>query len=66
MALSILKQKINKREYTKFEQFVRDCALVRCPYISHWIMLIARRLHIMRKLITDPSHKPTVMRLLLR
>ncbi|EED14141.1 RSC complex subunit (RSC1), putative [Talaromyces stipitatus ATCC 10500] len=28
MALSILKQKINKREYTKFEQFVRDCALI--------------------------------------
>ena len=28
MALSILKQKINKREYTKFSLFVRDCALV--------------------------------------
>ncbi|KAE8336505.1 hypothetical protein BDV24DRAFT_141607 [Aspergillus arachidicola] len=28
MALSILKQKINKREYTKFSLFVRDCALI--------------------------------------
>lgn len=28
MALSILKQKINKREYKKFADFVRDCALV--------------------------------------
>jgi hypothetical protein len=29
MALSILKQKINKREYKQFGDFVRDCALVR-------------------------------------
>lgn len=28
MALSILKQKINKREYKHFSEFVRDCALV--------------------------------------
>ena len=28
MALSILKQKINKREYKDFPEFVRDCALV--------------------------------------
>ena len=28
MALSILKQKINKREYKQFTEFVRDCALV--------------------------------------
>lgn len=28
MALSILKQKINKREYKDFSEFVRDCALV--------------------------------------
>lgn len=28
MALSILKQKINKREYVNFSQFVRDCALI--------------------------------------
>lgn len=28
MALSILKAKINKREYKKFTDFVRDCALV--------------------------------------
>ncbi|KAL2862920.1 putative RSC complex subunit (RSC1) [Aspergillus lucknowensis] len=28
MALSILKQKINKREYKKFTDFVRDCALI--------------------------------------
>jgi hypothetical protein len=28
MALSILKQKINKREYKTFAEFVRDCALV--------------------------------------
>ncbi|OJJ43350.1 hypothetical protein ASPZODRAFT_136195 [Penicilliopsis zonata CBS 506.65] len=28
MALSILKQKINKREYKKFAEFVRDCALI--------------------------------------
>lgn len=28
MALSILKQKINKREYKNFAEFVRDCALV--------------------------------------
>jgi chromatin structure-remodeling complex subunit RSC1/2 len=29
MALSILKQRINKREYKTFSAFVRDCALVR-------------------------------------
>jgi chromatin structure-remodeling complex subunit RSC1/2 len=29
MALSILKQRINKREYKQFSDFVRDCALVR-------------------------------------
>lgn len=29
MALSILKQRINKREYKQFSEFVRDCALVR-------------------------------------
>jgi hypothetical protein len=29
MALSILKQKINKRDYKKFSEFVRDCALVK-------------------------------------
>jgi chromatin structure-remodeling complex subunit RSC1/2 len=28
MALSILKQRINKRDYKKFTDFVRDCALV--------------------------------------
>ncbi|KAI9373232.1 hypothetical protein BJX61DRAFT_503912 [Aspergillus egyptiacus] len=28
MALSILKQRINKREYKKFTEFVRDCALI--------------------------------------
>ncbi|PWY67577.1 RSC complex subunit [Aspergillus heteromorphus CBS 117.55] len=28
MALSILKQKINKREYHKFSDFVRDCSLI--------------------------------------
>lgn len=28
MALSILKQRINKREYKQFSDFVRDCALV--------------------------------------
>lgn len=28
MALSILKAKINKREYKQFSDFVRDCALV--------------------------------------
>ncbi|PYI21170.1 RSC complex subunit [Aspergillus japonicus CBS 114.51] len=28
MALSILKQKINKREYKEFADFVRDCALI--------------------------------------
>lgn len=28
MALSILKQKINKHEYKNFREFVRDCALV--------------------------------------
>lgn len=28
MALSILKQRINKREYKHFSEFVRDCALV--------------------------------------
>ncbi|PYH95215.1 RSC complex subunit [Aspergillus ellipticus CBS 707.79] len=28
MALSILKQKINKREYQKVSEFVRDCALI--------------------------------------
>ncbi|KAL1962791.1 hypothetical protein VTN77DRAFT_9160 [Rasamsonia byssochlamydoides] len=28
MALSILKQKINKREYKTFAEFVRDCALI--------------------------------------
>lgn len=28
MALSILKQKINKKEYKRFAEFVRDCALV--------------------------------------
>ncbi|KAJ5624695.1 hypothetical protein N7510_001004 [Penicillium lagena] len=28
MALSILKQKINKREYKQFGDFVRDCALI--------------------------------------
>ncbi|KAL2009247.1 hypothetical protein VTN00DRAFT_7441 [Thermoascus crustaceus] len=28
MALSILKQKINKREYKNFAEFVRDCALI--------------------------------------
>ncbi|PLB51742.1 RSC complex subunit [Aspergillus steynii IBT 23096] len=28
MALSILKQKINKREYKQFAEFVRDCALI--------------------------------------
>lgn len=31
MALSILKQKINKREYKQFSEFVRDCALVIIP-----------------------------------
>jgi chromatin structure-remodeling complex subunit RSC1/2 len=29
MALSILKARINKREYKHFSEFVRDCALVR-------------------------------------
>lgn len=29
MALSILKARINKREYKQFSEFVRDCALVR-------------------------------------
>lgn len=28
MALSILKARINKREYKQFSEFVRDCALV--------------------------------------
>lgn len=28
MALSILKARINKREYKHFSEFVRDCALV--------------------------------------
>ncbi|KAJ6153799.1 Bromodomain [Penicillium chermesinum] len=28
MALSILKQRINKREYRQFKDFVRDCALI--------------------------------------
>ncbi|RAL08414.1 putative RSC complex subunit (RSC1) [Aspergillus homomorphus CBS 101889] len=28
MALSILKQKINKRDYKRFSEFVRDCALI--------------------------------------
>ncbi|KAJ5116479.1 hypothetical protein N7456_000827 [Penicillium angulare] len=28
MALSILKQRINKREYKQFAEFVRDCALI--------------------------------------
>ncbi|KAJ5110757.1 Bromodomain [Penicillium argentinense] len=28
MALSILKQRINKREYKQFSEFVRDCALI--------------------------------------
>jgi hypothetical protein len=31
--LSILKQKINKREYLSFEDFVRDCALVGTPVV---------------------------------
>lgn len=35
MALSILKQKINKREYLSFEDFVRDCALVRTPVVKN-------------------------------
>lgn len=35
MALSILKQKINKREYLSFEDFVRDCALVRTPLVKN-------------------------------
>lgn len=34
MALSILKQRINKREYKQFGDFVRDCALVRAFYYS--------------------------------
>lgn len=34
MALSILKQKINKREYKTFAQFVRDCALVSACWSS--------------------------------
>lgn len=34
MALSILKQKINKREYKTFAEFVRDCALVCDPDFS--------------------------------
>lgn len=28
MALSLLKQKINKKTYKSFSEFVRDCALV--------------------------------------
>lgn len=35
MALSILKQRINKREYKQFSDFVRDCALVRDLSLSH-------------------------------
>jgi hypothetical protein len=43
MALSILKQKINKREYKNFAEFVRDCALVSfaafsLPLWNHLIM----------------------------
>jgi chromatin structure-remodeling complex subunit RSC1/2 len=37
VALSILKQRINKREYKNYAQFVRDCALVRT---SLWNKLI--------------------------
>lgn len=39
MALSILKQKINKREYKSFAEFVRDCALVRDTYLLIWLPL---------------------------
>lgn len=32
MALSILKQRINKRDYKKYSEFVRDCALA-CSFL---------------------------------
>lgn len=68
MALSILKQKINKREYRQFSEFVRDCALVRRPRyccLSKTVtdaLLAFTRSHTMRKHITDQNRKPTRMR----
>jgi Bromodomain len=68
MALSILKQKINKREYTKFEQFVRDCALVSassstCLILSTLLIVRLPRSHTMRRLTTDLNRWLTKMRL---
>lgn len=36
MALSIIKQRINKREYKQIADFVRDFALVGDNFASHW------------------------------
>jgi chromatin structure-remodeling complex subunit RSC1/2 len=36
MALSIIKQRINKREYKQVADFVRDFALVGDSFASHW------------------------------
>lgn len=71
VALSILKQRINKREYKSYAQFVRDCALV-CLFInlrrrreqSAWIAdRLQPRSLIMRKPTIAPSRKLTRTRL---
>lgn len=78
MALSILKQKINKREYRRFSDFVRDCALVRmrhspsfslytlrsiCRKVLTVVASSAIRSRTMRKPTIAQCRKPTRMRL---
>lgn len=70
MALSILKQKINKREYKNFAEFVRDCALVsetaapvqppRAYTAADWSD--PPRYPTMRRRTTVPSRRRTKMR----
>jgi hypothetical protein len=67
MALSLLKQKINKKTYKNFSEFVRDCALVsECDCsLSGTIARreltkgthTSNRFHTMRKHIIDRSRK---------
>lgn len=42
MALSLLKQKINKKTYKHFSEFVRDCALV-SSFVQRPILTLSRR-----------------------
>lgn len=69
MALSILKQRINKREYKHFSEFVRDCALVRdfaTFLVFAKLTVPASRSPIMRRPTIDQNPKPTRTRLSLR